>query len=69
MSEKSLDVRARRAARREGWFVRKSRWQVGTIDNYGGYMVIDLQHNLPVAGFRYDLSAEEVLEFCAEAAA
>jgi hypothetical protein len=65
----ALDARARRAARREGWFVRKSRWRAGTVDNFGGYMIVDLSTNIPLGGFRYDLSAEEVLEFCTEGGA
>ena len=43
---------------------RKSRWRVGTIDNYGEFMLVDPFTNIPAAGFRYDLSAEEVIEFC-----
>ena len=47
MSEKSLDARARRAARRIGLVARKSRWRLDTIDNRGGYMLhrADPQHS------------------------
>jgi hypothetical protein len=68
MSEKSLDARARRAARRAGLMARKTRWRVNTIDNRGGYMLVDPMTSLVVNGSRFDLSAAEVIEFCAEAA-
>ena len=64
MSEKSLDARARRAARRIGLVARKSRWRLDTIDNRGGYMLIEPIPNIPVDGFKFDLSAEYVIEFC-----
>jgi hypothetical protein len=46
----ALDARARRAARREGLMARKSRWRVGTIDNLGGYRLINPRHNICVDG-------------------
>ena len=55
---------ARGAARSADLVARKSRWRVGTIDNYGEFMLVDPFTNIPAAGFRYDLSAEEVIEFC-----
>lgn len=66
MSEKSLDARVRRAARRIGLVARKSRWRAGTIDNHGGFMLIDPFTNFPVAGGRWGLSPEDVLEYCVE---
>ena len=39
----ALDARARRAARRVGLEAR-SQWRSGTIDNFGGYRLIDPQH-------------------------
>jgi hypothetical protein len=63
---KSLDMKARRAARRAGLLARKSRWRVNTVDNYGGFMLVNARHNWVVAGSRFDLSAAEVLEYCAE---
>ena len=35
MTEKSLEARARRAARRSGLVAHKWRGRVGTVDNYG----------------------------------
>jgi hypothetical protein len=64
MSEKSLDARARRAARRVGLVARKSRRRIGTADNLGGYMLLHAIRNYCVRGSRLELSAEEVIEFC-----
>jgi hypothetical protein len=59
LCEQALDSRARRAAR-----ARKSRWRAGTVDNLGGFMLIDPYINAVVDGSRFDMSAEEVLEHC-----
>jgi hypothetical protein len=67
LSGKAIDSRARRAAQSAGLVARKSRWRANTIDNYAGFMLVDPYHNIPVAGFRWDLTAEEVIEYCKEA--
>jgi hypothetical protein len=64
MKTSAIEARARRAAKKAGLAVRKSKWRAGTIDNYGQFQIIDPQFNIPVAGFKYDLSAEEVIEYC-----
>jgi len=66
---KSLDMKARRAARRAGLLARKSRWRINTVDNHGGYMLIDPFTNCAVDGSRWDLSAEDVIAICDESAA
>jgi hypothetical protein len=63
-TSESLDARARRAAKRVGLYARKSRWRAGSIDNYGEFMLVDPSTNLAVAGFRFDMSPEEVIEYC-----
>jgi hypothetical protein len=60
----ALDQRARRAAKRAGLVARKARWRAGTVDNWGGYQLIDAHHNFVVEGARFDLSAEEVIKIC-----
>jgi hypothetical protein len=60
----ALDQRARRAAKRAGLVARKTRWRVGTVDNWGGYQLIDAHRNLVVDGPRFDLSAEEIITIC-----
>jgi len=62
LSEQVLDFRARRAARRAGLVARKSRWHRDSIDNFGGYMLVDPYTNFIVVGSRSDMSAEEFLE-------
>ena len=60
------DSQARRAAKRIGLLARKSRWRRDTVDNHGGYMLIEPYHNLVVAGCRFDLTAADVVELCNE---
>jgi hypothetical protein len=65
-NEKALEARARRAARREGLIARKSRWRrvPGSLDNYGGFMLVDLYGNYVVAGEKFDMTAEDVIAYC-----
>jgi hypothetical protein len=64
ITDTALEARARRAARKVELAARKSRWRLVSIDNYGGFMIVDPYTNFAVAGFRYDMSAEKVIEFC-----
>ena len=66
VSEKALEHRARRAARRVGLLARKSRWRSDTVDNLGGFMLVDPMTNLVVNGSRFDLSAEYVIDYCSD---
>jgi hypothetical protein len=59
-----MDARARQAAKRVGLIARKSRWRRDSIDNHGEFMLIEPNGNYPVAGFRFDMTAAEVLEYC-----
>jgi hypothetical protein len=65
----SVDVRqdsaARRAAKRVGLAATKSRWRRDSIDNRGGFMLVNPFTNAVVEGARFDLSAQDVLDFCA----
>jgi hypothetical protein len=54
---KSIEQKARRAARRVGLVARKSPLT-------GGFMIVDPLTDIPVAGFEYDLSADGVLNYC-----
>ena len=63
-SEAAMDARARRAARAAGYVARKSRWRAGSIDNLGGFMLVDPYRNAIEAGVRFDMSAEEVIAYC-----
>jgi hypothetical protein len=67
ITESALEQRARRAARRIGLIARKSRWRVNSPDNIGGFMLINPMTNCPVDGFKFDLSAEYVMDYCSNA--
>ena len=66
LDEVRLDGMARRAARRAGLCAKKTRWRAGSVDNHGGYILLEEEQNYVVAGARFDLSAEEVIKFCTE---
>jgi hypothetical protein len=61
--EKALEQRARRSARRVGLIARKSR-SGSVLDNLGGFAIVDPETGGLVAGFLYDLTAEDVIERC-----
>lgn len=63
--EARLDSRARRAARKFGYRITKSRRAPG-LGNHGGYMLVDKATGVPVAGWDYDFTVEDVLDFCKE---
>jgi hypothetical protein len=65
MMTKALEQRARRAARRVGLIATKSRWRAGSIDNYGGFRLVNEHNNFVEAGVRFELSAEDVIDYCA----
>ena len=60
----AMEARARRAARRAGLIARKSRKGLGTIDNDGGFILIDGSSNFVVLGETFDLTAEDVISYC-----
>ncbi|MGO8918490.1 MAG: hypothetical protein ACLQJR_21530 [Stellaceae bacterium] len=62
-----LDSRARRLARNVGLVAHKSRLRRDSVDNHGGYMLVELNGNTVVAGARYDLSVEQVIKYCTDA--
>ena len=65
---KRLEARARRAARRAGLIVRRSRKRadVPNANNWGQFRLVDRERNMVVAGLNFDVSAEEVLELCVQ---
>ena len=56
---------ARRAALKVG-FPQKSRWRRDSMDNRGGFMLIEPNRNAIVAGEKFDLGASDVVRFCPE---
>ena len=63
--DSALDRRAQLAARKAGYRAIKST-EPESYDNQGGYMLIDARTDRPVAGFHFNLTAGEVVEFCSE---
>lgn len=60
------ESRVRRRARREGFMVRKSRAWPNYLDNHGEFMLVDPSYNIPVLGYRYDASLDDIEAFLRE---
>ena len=65
-TKEAIEARARRATKRVGLLARKSRYQLSS-DNHGGFQLLDPFQNRIVAGEKFDLRAEEVIEYCKSA--
>ena len=63
-TEQNLHAAARGAAKRVGLQARKSRARTISLDNHGEFMLVDPMRNWVVAGERFDLSAQQVIDFC-----
>lgn len=59
---KNKEQQLRRALRKEGYSLCKSRKAV-SIDNLGGYMIVNSYRNVVVAGSRYELSLDDVADW------
>ena len=55
--------RLRRAAKKRGLRLTKSRWRRDSLDNFGSWMIVDVSTNFIVNGSRFDLSDEDVAEY------
>ena len=60
----SLEKKARRAARRAGLRAIKRRQYRGSNGGHGQFMLVEPVAKIPVAGFNYDLSPEDIVRFC-----
>jgi hypothetical protein len=60
---RALDSKARRAAKRAGLIIRKSRKAV-SANNLGGYTLIDPATNVTLAGGIGELTAQDVIDIC-----
>lgn len=63
MSEKTIEQRNRRALKKNGYILHKSRAKNWSIDNQLGYMIVDASTNLVIRGNRFDLTLDDVTEF------
>ena len=59
----AVESHARRAAKRMGLRVCKSRSRTYTTNTKGGFQLVD-DRNMVVAGLDYDMTAEDVLRWC-----
>ena len=60
------EARLRRLVRKEGYALSRSRWRFDSIDNFGGFRIVDQFTNCVVAGSRWDLTPAQVEEWLAE---
>jgi len=63
--DRASEARARRAAKRVGLLAMKSRRRRNSSDNLGGFALIEPLRNIHVLGVRFELTAEDVIEYCA----
>jgi hypothetical protein len=64
ISETALESRARRAAKKVSLLLQKTRWKKESVDNRGGFQLVDPYYNTVVDGVRFDLTPQEVTEIC-----
>lgn len=54
-----------RRAAKMGFRFAKSNWRKDSIDNLGGYQIVDVSRNVVVDGSRFDCSLDDVAAFLA----
>jgi hypothetical protein len=59
----ATENQARYAAKRAGLTAHKSTWRKDSVDNHGGFQLID-NRTIVVAGLRYYMTAGDVVAFC-----
>jgi hypothetical protein len=64
MGNAADDQSARRAAARVGLRAKKSRRRANSINNFGGFALVDPGANFVVAGARFDMTAADVVAWC-----
>ena len=67
MRSNSIDARKKRCCRalhKDGYSLRKSHARRWSYDDQCGYMIINDHFNSVVAGSRFDLTLEEVEDYC-----
>lgn len=53
----------RSKAKKLGYRFRRSNWRKDSIDNHGGYQIVDVNKNCVVGGCRYELDLSDVAAF------
>jgi hypothetical protein len=59
-SDNRRESRLRAALKRQGYRLRKDRAWTVSLDHQGGYMIVDPNRNLLVAGEHFDLDLDDV---------
>ena len=63
MNVHTIEKRVRRNLLRQGYQLHKSRARNWSYDNQCGYMIVDPIYNFVVAGPRFDLTLQDVIDF------
>ncbi|MGF6905345.1 hypothetical protein [Paraburkholderia sp. GAS348] len=66
LKERALEARARRAAKRAGFRAIKSRARTYCFSNQLGFQVLDAFSGFPVYGWNYELTAQDVIDWCTD---
>lgn len=64
--DKVRENRLRRMAQRQGYILQKSRRRDPKAIDYGGYMLVDIQHNTGIVGYTpyaYSADLDEIEDF------
>lgn len=64
ITDKALEMRARRAAKRVGLFAQKGRSKAWHAKDQGGFRLVDARTNVIVAGENFDMTEQDVIEYC-----
>ena len=62
-TENNMERKLRRRLASMGYQLRKSRVRNTNIDDYGGYMIVDIFTNSIECGQRFDMTLEDVCSF------
>ena len=66
--ERAVEARCSKALKNMGLLLRKSRKRKNfTVDDLGGFMIVDQAGNYVVAGSKYDMTLSDVLHWLSEA--
>lgn len=64
--ERNRAVRLRRKLNKLGYTMMKMNCKRDSIDNFGGYAIIDTEYNAIVRGTRFDLDLDDVEKFISD---
>lgn len=65
-NEKTVEIRLRRMAVKLGLKIEKSRTRYASINNFGGFRIIDSSTDTLIEGINYELSLADVNHFLNE---